>query len=187
MSAFLPETQTYLIGLIGLLAIVAVIVGSQVFKAQRDERALIRLEKSGAGSSKEASKLYELASVQLRKRLYPQAIASLRKALKQLTGEPDEAKALIENALGFALAAQTDYSSAVSHYQSALKAKADYPVALNNLAFAKERLEQDAEAYELYQKVLSLDPKNKTARKNLKRLAKTQPTKSPEPADGQGF
>ena len=118
MSAFLPETQTYLIGLIGLLAIVAVIVGSQVFKTQRDERALIRLEKSGAGSSKEASKLYELASVQLRKRLYPQAIASLRKALKQLTGEPDEAKALIENALGFALAAQTDYSSAVSHYQS---------------------------------------------------------------------
>ena len=43
MSAFLPETQTYLIGLIGLLAIVAVIVGSQVFKTQRDERAMIRL------------------------------------------------------------------------------------------------------------------------------------------------
>ena len=102
------NTQTYLIGLISLLAIVAVVVGIQVIRVRRDEQALIRLEKSGAASSKEASDLYELASVQLRKRLYPQAIANLRKALKQLVGEPDEAKALIENALGFALAAQKD-------------------------------------------------------------------------------
>ncbi|MDP6171307.1 MAG: tetratricopeptide repeat protein [Prochlorococcaceae cyanobacterium ETNP2_MAG_10] len=187
MNALLPQTQTYLIGLIGLLAIVAVVVAIQVIRVRRDEQALIRLEKSGAASSKEASKLYELASVQLRKRLYPQAIASLRKALKLLVGEPDEAKALIENALGFALAAQKDYAAAVRHYQSALQAKADYPVALNNLAFAQERLEQEAEAYELYQKALVLDPKNKTARKHVKRLEKTQRTNSPKPADGQGF
>ncbi|MDP6193180.1 MAG: tetratricopeptide repeat protein [Prochlorococcus sp.] len=185
MNTVLP--QTYLIGLIGLLVIVAFVVGRQLLKVRGDEQALIRLEKAGAPSSKEASELYELASVQLRKRLYPQAIATLRKALKRLEGEPDEAKALIENALGFALAAQKDFKSAVSHYQAALKAKADYPVALNNLAFAQEQLEQNDQASKVYQQVLELDPQNSTAQKRLKRLKKTNQENSPEPANGKGF
>ena len=45
---------------------------------------------------RQASDLYELGSVQLRKRLYPQAAATLKQALKRLSGEPDEARALIE-------------------------------------------------------------------------------------------
>ena len=97
--------QTYLLGLVGLLAIVAVVVGRQFFRVRRDEARLIELEKSDTASSRQASDLYELGSVQLRKRLYPQAAATLKQALKRLSGEPDEARALIENALGFALAA----------------------------------------------------------------------------------
>jgi len=45
-------------------------------------------------------------SVQLRKRMYAQAVASLQLALKRSAGEPDEAQALMQNALGFSLAAQ---------------------------------------------------------------------------------
>ena len=138
MNTHLP--QAYLIGLIGLLAIVAVLVGRQLLRVRQDEIDLLKLEKAGTSSSKNAAELYELASVQLRKRLYPQATSTLKKAIKLLEAEPLEAKALIENALGFALAAQDDFESAVGHYRTALKAKADYPVALNNLAFAKERL-----------------------------------------------
>ena len=59
--------------------------------------------------------------------------------MKRLNQEPDEAKALIQNALGFALAAQKDYEGAVRHYKLALRAKKDYPVALNNLAFAQDK------------------------------------------------
>jgi hypothetical protein len=47
----------------------------------------------------------ELGSVQLRKRLYAEAATSLKLALKGADGEPAEAQALIQNALGFALAA----------------------------------------------------------------------------------
>ncbi len=189
MNLTLP--QTYLLGLVGLLTIVAILVGRQLLKVRGDEMKLVNLEQSGASSSKEAAELYELAAVQLRKRLYPQAIKNLKQAIKYLSEEPDEAWALVENALGFALAAEEDYEAASKHYRSALKAKAEYPVALNNLALAQEKLMQQEQAAELYRKVLTIEPRNNTARKRLKRLEKLMPKaeadSSPESADDRGF
>ena len=52
--------QTYLLGLVGLLAIVAVVVGRQFLRVRRDEARLIELEKSDTASSRQASDLYEL-------------------------------------------------------------------------------------------------------------------------------
>ena len=121
---------------------------------------LIQLEKREASSSQDAGELYELGSVQIKKRLYPQAAATLKKALTQIKDEPDEAKAVIQNALGFSLAAQNDFKAAIIHYNIAIKAKSDYPVALNNLAFAKKRLLESDEAFEIYAKVLKIDPDN---------------------------
>ena len=164
--------QTYLLGLVGLLAIVAVVVGRQLLSVRRDEIKLIKLEQAGIAGSREASDLYELASVQLRKRLYPQATATLKQAVKRLKDEPDEARALIENALGFSLAAQKEFETAVRHYKSALRAKQDYPVALNNLAFAQEKLLDTDAAMESYRKTLKVEPNNATAKKRLKRLEK---------------
>lgn len=185
--------QTYLLGLIGLLSIVAVLVGRQLLRVRRDELSLIRLEQEGAAASRDAGQLYELASVQLRKRLYPQATTTLRQALKRLAGEPDEARALVENALGFALAAQKDFDAAVKHYKAALQAKPDYPVALNNLAFARERLLDLEGAAELYRQSLKLEPANATASRRLKRVEQqlrrsaARSTTSPEAADRKGF
>ena len=48
MDTLLP--QTYLIGLTGLLVIVAVLVGRQLLKVRSDEVELIKLEKGGANS-----------------------------------------------------------------------------------------------------------------------------------------
>ena len=172
MTFSLPET--YLIGLSGLLLVIAILVGKQVLKTRKDEIKLLELDQQGINSSQDAGALYELASVQLRKRLFPQATATLKKALKEIDEEPNEAKALIENALGFALAAQNDFKSAIIHYKIAIKAKSNYPVALNNLAFAKKRLLETDEAFELYQEVLKLDPANKTALREFKKLKKTK-------------
>ena len=185
MDSILP--QAYLFGLTGLLIIVAVLVGLQLLKVRRDEVNLIKLEKGGANASKNAAELYELASVQLRKRLYPQATSTLRKGLKRLDNEPTEAKALIQNALGFALAAQEDFETAVIHYREALKAKAEYPVALNNLAFAKQRLKKEDEASKLYKEVLNIDPKNKTATRQLRQLQKRNKSNLNDAKDGLGF
>ena len=162
--------QTYLLGLCFLLVIISILVGRQLYKVRKDEMKLLKLEKEDSNTQEDSAKMYELASVQLKKRLYPQAISTLKQALKKLDDEPQEAKALIENALGFALAAQNDFKSAVIHYKKALTAKADYPVALNNLGFAYQRLLKEDEAYKNYQEVLKLDPNNKTAISQIKRL-----------------
>jgi Flp pilus assembly protein TadD len=171
MDVSLP--QAYLIGLLLLLGTAAVLVARQILRVRRDESSLARLEAQAKAGDKSAGDLYELASVQLRKRLYGQATENLKLAAKRASGEPSEAQALIENALGFALAAQSNYSGAIKHYRAALRAKSDYPVALNNLAFALEKQQKSDEAKETYAKVLELDATNKTAKRRLKRLERT--------------
>lgn len=169
MNDLLP--QAYLLGLIALLGVAAIVVGRQILRVRRDEVALARLggNDKASGGPRDVSTLYELASVQLRKRLYTEAQGNLKQALKLADTEnaPAEARALMENALGFTLAAQSNYSAAVRHYRAALRAKADYPVALNNLAFALEKQSKADEARSLYEKVLQLEATNKTARKRL--------------------
>ncbi len=185
MKNFLPET--YLFGLIGLLVVIAILVGRQLLKVRKDEINLIKLDKQNTSEYGDVSEIYELASVQIRKRLYPQAIATLKKGLKLLEDEPPEAKAVIENAMGFALAAQDNFKAAIKHYKSALKAKPDYPVAMNNLAFAKQKTDEYEEAFNLYNKVLSIDPKNKTAIKQIERIEKRSLIKSPYRSNVKGF
>ncbi len=179
--------QTYLLGLTCLLLVIAVLVGRQLYKVRKDELSLIQLEKGNSKLSNDSSKLYELASVQLRKRLYPQAISSLKLALKKLDNEPNEATALIENALGFALAAQDDFKGAITHYKKALKAKSDYPVALNNLAFAHQRLLEDQDAYEIYKEVIKIDPKNKTANSQIQKIERRKGVSLQNETKKKGF
>ena len=82
--------QTYLIGLCLLLVIIAILVGRQLYKVRKDEMKLIKLEKEDSNTKEDSAKMYELASVQLKKRLYPQATSTLKQALKKLDGEPEE-------------------------------------------------------------------------------------------------
>ena len=185
MKCFLPET--YLIGLIGLLVVISILVGRQLLKVRRDEMNLINLDKLNVSNSNDVGKMYELASVQIRKRLYPQAISTLKQALGSLENEPLEAKAVIENAMGFALAAQDNFKGAIVHYKAALKAKADYPVAINNMAFAKQRLYKYGEALDLYDQALKIDPENKTAKKQLQRIKARNIVKSPDTSNERGF
>ncbi|MFY8147869.1 MAG: tetratricopeptide repeat protein [Prochlorococcaceae cyanobacterium] len=172
MDQLLP--QAYLIGLVVLLGGAAFVVARQILRVRRDESTMARLE--GQDAARDAASLYELGSVQLRKRLYGQAVDTLKQALRQAEAEnsPGEAQALITNAIGFGLAAQGNYKTAIRHYQSALRAKPDYPVALNNLAYALEKQQKIDEAREAYTKALALDPANRTAQRRLKRLERSQ-------------
>lgn len=172
MTELLP--QAYLLGLIVLLAGAAVVVARQILRVRSDEVTLANFGGEGKNINRpqDSAASYELASVQLRKRLFGQASDNLKKALRQAEAEkaPAEARALIENALGFSLAAQNNYAVAIRHYRSAIRAKGDYPVALNNLAFALDKQGKPEEARTTYQQVLDLDPNNKTAIKGLKTL-----------------
>lgn len=188
MQDLLP--QTYLIGLIVLLGAAAVLVGRQILRVRRDEQALARLSGNGkaGGGPQDSAGLYELASVQLRKRLYGQAVDNLKLALRRAQAEkaPDEARALIENALGFALAAQNKFAPAIRHYRTALQAKPDYPVALNNLAYALTKQRDIETARSTYERVLALDPGNATARKGLRTLERRVGNPEPPAAGSTG-
>ena len=81
MDALLP--QTYLIGLIVLLGVAAVVVGRQLWRVRADEVTLAKLEQKDGNQPSDAATLYELGSLQLRKRLYGQAAESLKQALKK--------------------------------------------------------------------------------------------------------
>ncbi|MCX5955806.1 MAG: tetratricopeptide repeat protein [Cyanobacteria bacterium] len=195
MQELLPKA--YLIGLIVLLGAAAVLVGRQILRVRKDEEALARLSSAGPGGAPPTDSvgLYELASVQLRKRLYGQAVDNLKLALRKAQAEkaPDEARALIENAYGFALAAETKFSEAIRHYRSALQIKPDYPVALNNLAYALGKLGEPQEARDTYARVLDLEPANGTARKGIKTMerrvgdpTKAVPNSKPDPSAASG-
>ena len=164
--------QSYLLILFILLVIIAVFVFRQFFKTRSEEISLVQFEQKGIDELKSASELYEFGSIQIKKRLYPQAIETFLKAIEYSKNEPDEAKAIIENALGFSYAAQKDFQKAIKHYKKAVEALPNYIVALNNLGSARQSLLDYEEAYETYKKVLSIEPQNKTAIKKTKELAK---------------
>ena len=164
--------QSYLIILFAVLIIISIFVFRQFLRTRKEELNLVKFEQKGLNSLTKASELYEFGSVQIKKRLYTEATKTFLKAIKTYDNEPNEAKAIIENALGFSYAAQNEFKKAIKHYDSAIKLLPNYTVALNNLASAQQRLLEYELAYATYKKVLVIDPNNKTAVKKSKELEK---------------
>ena len=162
--------KSYLLILFILLVVISIFVFRQFLKTRKEEISLIKYEQKGIDALTTATELYEFGSIQIKKRLYPQATKTLLKATKVAENEPIEGRAIIENALGFTYAAQKDYKKAIKHYKFALAALPKYTVALNNLAAAQQSLLEYEEASLTYKKVLEIDPKNKTAIKKSKEL-----------------
>ena len=164
--------QSYLIILFIVLIIISVFVFRQFLKTRKEELNLVKFEQKGLDSLTKASELYEYGSIQIKKRLYIEATKTFLKAVEYYEDEPNEAKAIIQNALGFSYAAQNEYKKAIKHYNSAIKSLPEYTVALNNLASAQQKLLEYDLAYATYKKVLVIDPKNQTASKKSKELEK---------------
>ena len=179
--------QSYLLILFFLLTIISIFVFRQFIKTRNEEISLVKYEQKGIESLETATELYEFGSIQIKKRLYSQATQTFLKAMQNSKDEPDEGKAIIENALGFTYAAQKDYKRAIKHYKSALLLLPQYTVALNNLAAAQQSLFDYNEALIIYKKVLDIDPKNKTAIKKTNELNKRNKYKPYKEVNNRGF
>jgi len=164
--------QSYLIILFVVLLIISIFVFRQFLRTRKEELNLVKFEQQGLNSLTKASELYEFGSIQIKKRLYPEATKTFLKAIEYYENEPNEAKAIIENALGFSYAAQNKFKKAIKHYNLAIKSLPEYTVALNNLGSAQQRLLEYDLSYATYKKVLEIDPSNKTAIKKSKELQK---------------
>ena len=179
--------QSYLLILFFLLIIISIFVFRQFLKTRNEEISLVKYEQKGIDSLETATELYEFGSIQIKKRLYSQATQTLLKAMKNSKDEPDEGKAIIENALGFTYAAQKDYKKAIKHYKSALFTLPRYTVALNNLAAAQQSLLDYEQALLTYKKVLDIDPKNRTAIKKTNELNKRNKYEPFKEINNRGF
>ena len=179
--------QSYLIILFIVLIIISIFVFRQFLRTRKEELNLVKFEQQGLNSLTKASELYEFGSIQIKKRLYAEATKTFLKAIESYDNEPNEAKAIIENALGFSYAAQNEFKKAIKHYDSAIKLLPNYTVALNNLASAQQRLLEYDLAYATYKKVLVIDPNNKTATKKSKELEKRNKYTPYKGIKGKGF
>ena len=179
--------QSYLIILFVILIIISIFVFRQFFKTRNEELNLVKFEQKGLDSLSKASELYEFGSIQIKKRLYSEATKTLLKAIEFSENEPKEAKAIIENALGFSYAAQNEFKKAIKHYTYAIKLLPEYIVALNNLGSAQQKLLENDLAYETFKKVLIIDPNNKTALKKSKELEKRNNYKPYKGIKDKGF
>jgi len=185
---------TYLGLFLVLLCLAGWFVFRQVLRTRKNELTISRLEakfKKEVGSVEE---YYQLGSIYLTKKLYVQAVNQLKKALKAAEAEistvaVDAAKtdedvdtsdatpigeplAPIYNALGYAYFGQEQFDLAIRNYKEALKCKANYLVAMNNLAHSYERKKLMRQALETYDQVLSQDPGNDTAKRRSRSLRK---------------
>tara|TARA_Y100001933_G_scaffold64658_1_gene64967 strand:- start:107 stop:463 length:357 start_codon:yes stop_codon:yes gene_type:complete len=98
--------QSYLLILFILLIIISFFVFRQFIRTRNEEISLVTFEQKGIDSLETATELYQFGSIQIKKRLYSQATQTFLKAMKKSKDEPDEGKAIIENALGFTYAAK---------------------------------------------------------------------------------
>ncbi|MBE9020623.1 tetratricopeptide repeat protein, partial [Chroococcidiopsidales cyanobacterium LEGE 13417] len=117
---------------------------------------------------------YELGGIYLDKKLYTQAMANFKKALKAAEQEEQnpENLALIYNGLGYAYFAQDQYDLAIRNYKEALRLYPSYTTALNNVGHAYERKNLTTQALQAYEQVLESEPKNSTAKRRAASLRK---------------
>ncbi len=163
-----PLALSYVVLLVGILAVVAYLIARQIIKNRQLEKVISELQPKLQKQKGTPQEHYELGSVYLKKKLYAPAIRELQQALK-LAKEPIPE---VLNALGYAYFAQEQYDLAIKHYKEALAVKADYLVCWNNLGHAYEKKKLLPQAIEAYEQSLTIEPSNQTANQRLTALKK---------------
>ncbi len=168
----------YLSTLLAILSVSAILIFRQVWKTRRVESTLGRLQSKLSKEKGTAQEYYELGSLMLDKKLYNQATAQLKLALKALGDDEVDNASLIYNALGYTYFAQEQYDLAIRTYKDALDLDPNYVTALNNIGHSYEKKQLIPQALEAYEQSLALDPTNKTAKRRAESLKKRLVTSS---------
>jgi tetratricopeptide (TPR) repeat protein len=161
-----PVQLVYLTTLLGFLAVGAFVVTRQVLVKRELEEAAKVLGERVRNQEATAEDYYELGVILLRKKLFTQANANLKKSLKnwdEETGD-EEIKAQVHNALGYSYFNLDRFEDAIAQYKKAVELQPGYLTAWNNLGDVMEKQKKYREALSAYQEVLGLDPSNVVAK-----------------------
>jgi tetratricopeptide (TPR) repeat protein len=159
----------YLAAFLLLLSVAAFFIFRQILKTRKIEGALTKLERKLRTERGTVLEYYELGSIYLDKKMFTQANTVLKKALK--AEDPGSVSmAPVYNALGYAYFGQEQYDMAIRQYKEAIKIAPEYVMAMNNLGHAYEQKKLMTQAIEIYDRVLEIDAKNDTAKRQSEKL-----------------
>lgn len=162
----MPVQLLYLTTLLGFLFVGAFVVVRQVLVKRELEETAKKIGERVRNQEATPEDYYELGVILLRKKLFTQANANLKKALKNWDDEngDEEIHAQVHNALGYSYFNLDRFEDAIKEYKKAVEMQPGYLTAWNNLGDVLEKKKRYSEALNAYQEVLGLDPSNNVAK-----------------------
>ena len=162
----MPVQLLYLSTLLGFLFVGAFVVVRQVLVKRELEETAKAIGERVRNQEASPEDYYELGVILLRKKLFTQANANLKKALKNWDEEngDEEIHAQVHNALGYSYFNLDRFEDAIKEYRKAVEMQPGYLTAWNNLGDVLEKQKRYSDALGAYQEVLGLDPSNNVAK-----------------------
>ncbi|XP_019414106.1 PREDICTED: uncharacterized protein LOC109325941 isoform X2 [Lupinus angustifolius] len=152
----------YLLLLLGLLGAGTYSVIRQVLVRRELDLSAKELQEQIRSGDADATGLYELGAVMLRRKFYPAATKYLLQAIEKWDGD-DQDLAQVYNALGVSYVRDDKLEKGITQFETAVKLQPGYVTAWNNLGDAYEKKKEYKAALMAFEEVLLFDPDNKIA------------------------
>ncbi|XP_038695607.1 tetratricopeptide repeat domain-containing protein PYG7, chloroplastic isoform X1 [Tripterygium wilfordii] len=154
---------SYLLILLGLLGAGSFFVIRQVLVRRELDLSAKELQEQVRSGEANATALFELGAVMLRRKFYPAATKYLLQAIQNWDGD-DQDLAQVYNALGVSYTRDEKIDKGIAQFETAVKLQPGYVTAWNNLGDAYEKKKDYKSAMKAFEEVLLFDPNNKVAR-----------------------
>ncbi|XP_034226317.1 tetratricopeptide repeat domain-containing protein PYG7, chloroplastic isoform X4 [Prunus dulcis] len=153
---------SYLLLLLAFLGIGTFFVIRQVLVRRELDLSAKELQEQVRSGDADATELFELGAVMLRRKIYPAAIKYLVQAIEKWDGD-DQDLAQVYNALGVSYIREGKLAKGITQFETAVKLQPGYVTAWNNLGDAYEKRKDFKAALNAFEEVLLFDPNNKVA------------------------
>ncbi|XP_073052721.1 tetratricopeptide repeat domain-containing protein PYG7, chloroplastic-like isoform X3 [Primulina eburnea] len=154
---------SYLLLLLALLGVGSFFVIRQVLVRRELDLSAKELQEQVRSGDANATELFELGAVMLRRKFYPAATKFLLQAIDKWDGD-DQDLAQVYNALGVSFVRDGKVEKGIAQFESAVKLQPGYVTAWNNLGDAYEKSNDLKSALKAFEEALLFDPNNKIAR-----------------------
>lgn len=160
---------SYVLLLLALLGAGTFFVIRQVLVRRELDLSAKELQEQVRSGDANATELFELGAVMLRRKFYPAATKFLLQAIEKWDGD-DQDLAQVYNALGVSYVRDGKLEKGISQFETAVKLQPGYVTAWNNLGDAYEKKKDLNSALKAFEEVLLFDPNNQVARPRVDSL-----------------
>ncbi|KAK9706896.1 hypothetical protein RND81_07G159200 [Saponaria officinalis] len=160
---------SYVLLLLALLGVGTFFVIRQVLVRRELDLSAKELQEQVRSGDANATELFELGAVMLRRKFYPAATKYLLQAIDKWDGD-DQDLAQVYNALGVSYVRDGKLEKGIAQFENAVKLQPGYVTAWNNLGDAYEEKKDLKSALKAFEEVLLFDPNNRVARPRVDSL-----------------